>query len=77
MLFWLALPFVRLVGTRETMYGLLDCGPARIAGVCGGGSASDGSEALGEGLVAMGPEGAEPVAPLPPVEGGSLAPLQL
>ena len=33
--FWFFLPFIRGEGTRETKYDLFQCGPDRLAGVCG------------------------------------------
>ena len=48
---WLALPFLRGDGTRENYYGIFECGPARLLGMCGCGAPDKESAKAGESLM--------------------------
>ena len=39
---WIALPFLRGDGSKENYYGIFECSPARLIGVCGRGGPSGG-----------------------------------
>ena len=50
---WIALPFLRGDGSKENYFGLFECGPARLIGMCGRGGPS-GSESAKAGDSLMG-----------------------
>ena len=75
MMAWIALPFLRGEGTRENHYGIFDCGPARLIGLCGRGGpsvgASPASAETGESLIhsdSLGVSSEEPTQPPPSVQ---------